>query len=94
MKAKKPYTWPLVLLLVVLPAQAGAQSITLTAPTVPTVVPEGDDFAAVKLQNAWDFDQRRDIAWERNFAPGSINAGGVWRGLNSNGYDGGGPTEK
>ena len=63
---------------------AEAQTITLTAPAVAQSVKEGDDFATTQLQNAWDFDQTRDIGFEINFnTPNISNSGGVWRGVSS-----------
>lgn len=68
----------------VLPSVASAQSITLTSPTQVTTVAEGDDYASTQLQNAWDFNQRRDIGWEENFSGTSVKVtNGVWQGTNA-----------
>lgn len=73
-----------LLVLTLLPGLVLAQSLTLTAPTAPLAVEEGDDFAFSELGTRWDFDERRDVGWEENFDGGSIStAGGIWSGLNS-----------
>lgn len=67
-----------------LTCNALAQSITLTGPSVSSTLKEGDDFATRVLQNPWDFNERRDIGWEENFAESSISvANGIWSGTNS-----------
>lgn len=62
---------------------AQAQSITVTGPSSPVTVADGEDFATRELRNAWDFNERLDIGWEQNFAGNSIGvANGVWFGTN------------
>ena len=41
-----------------------AQTITLTHPTTPITIAEGDDFFVDVINNRIDFDTRRDIGWE------------------------------
>jgi len=63
-----------------------AQNITVTGPNNDLVYGEGDEFSTDEMQNAWDFNQRRDIGWEENISETSISVnGGVWRGTNSAG---------
>ncbi len=63
---------------------ASAQTISMTSPAAPQTVQEGDDFATSQLQNAWDFNERRDIGWEENFNGTSVQAtNGVWSGTNA-----------
>lgn len=63
-----------------------AQTITITAPSAPVVVQEGDDFATDVLHNPWDFNERRDMGWESSFAGDSIVvANGIWSAENVRG---------
>jgi hypothetical protein len=71
----------LVLLLCLFFDFSHAQVLTITSPTSSVVVPEGDEFASDELEDAWDFDDRRDIGWEEGMVESSISASsGVWRG--------------
>ena len=67
----------------ILPSLVLAQSVTLTGPDNFQVYGEGDEFATDELENAWDFNQRRDIGWEENIRENSISVNdGIWRGTN------------
>ena len=63
-------------------APAGAQqTVTLTSPTSPTTVMEGDDFFTNVTNERLDFDMRRDFMWEEQFNEPTIGVpGGVWTG--------------
>ena len=57
------------------------QTITITAPSSPTSVKEGDDFFTNVMNEPLDFDQRRDFMWEELFNEPTISAtAGVWSG--------------
>jgi len=62
-------------------AVGGAQTITLTAPSSPVSVKEGDDFFTTVMNDPLDFDKRRDFMWEELFNEPTISAtAGVWSG--------------
>ena len=61
-----------------------AQTVSLTSPTSNTEVKEGDDFATDVLGDPWDFNERRDIAWEQFFEETTVGvSNGIWSGNNS-----------
>ncbi len=70
-----------VLVCVFIPVSIFAQDLTLTSPSSPLVVAEGDEFSRDVLLNAWDFDQRRDFGWEEDMEESSISVqNGIWSG--------------
>lgn len=63
---------------------ASAQSLAITSPSSTVTVKEGDDYASTVLNNPWDFNERRDIAWEEKFDDSTIKiTSGVWSGKSS-----------
>lgn len=70
-----------VAVIAALPLSASAQSIELTGPVAPLVIPEGDEFFTHVIQDRIDFDKRRDFLWEENFSEASVVvSGGRWSG--------------
>ncbi len=67
------------LLVVLSSVTARGATITLTAPTSPLTLPDGDDYATAALADPWDFDQRRDFLAEDRISPVSV-ANGIWTG--------------
>lgn len=66
------------------PYLVDAQSVSISYPTAPITVAEGDDFATEVLQNPWDFNQAWDIGWYESFSRSGISvSGGVWTGVQS-----------
>lgn len=71
-------------LIIFLPGFVFSQSLTISSPSSPVVVKEGDDFATDELGNPWDFNQEKDIGWEENFSGPSIGiSNGIWTGINA-----------
>ena len=71
---------PLLSLTLLLATRAGAATITLTAPTAPVTLADGDDYATTVLGDPWDFDKRREFLFEERFASVDVT-GGVWTGV-------------
>ena len=65
-----------------------AQTITLTHPTTPITIAEGDDFFVDVINNRIDFDARRDIGWEVQFEEPPTVADGSWTGIVSDTLEG------
>ncbi len=55
----------------------GAQTITLTGPSSPVSVRDGDDFAEQNIGNQWNMDRLRDIPFEMGFNQPTATAG-IW----------------
>ncbi len=65
-----------------------ATTITLTSPTEPLTFKDGDEYFTDVLNDAIDFDKRRDIMWEENFDENTISlSDNIWQGsYTSGGY--------
>ena len=58
-----------------------ATTITLTSPTAPMTFKDGDEYFTDVMNNAIDFDKRRDILWEELFYENTISAlNNEWKG--------------
>ena len=60
-------------------------TITLTAPSAPVAVADGNDFATTVVGNQWNMDRLRDIALDTGYNHPSV-AGGIWTGVSSAQY--------
>ncbi len=59
----------------------GGTTITLTSPTSPVSFLDGDEYFTDVMNDAIDFDKRRDIMWEENFYESTINvSNNTWSG--------------
>jgi len=71
----------IILILTLYIVHINATTITLTSPTEPLTFKDGDEYFTDVLNNAIDFDKRRDIMWEEKFDESTISlSNNTWQG--------------